>query len=290
MGAGSLRVLAKFHRNTCYRADLSGDYGGSNFIGRQCRSGKEFVYSSLPIAITTLSSNVATEFEFAFAANSFIPIDVSDLYLQVIFSGRLGDEDDALAVTTENVAEPNYIALGNMTDYVYDDGGDKHYHRVPYKLTVADVPLRDITLAIAGKPPLATMPLLRGGQHAQFAFLSSVKELPVELRYNGGVGVDGTVQANEFALDDAEIEYKRSCPVFYARGVYREYLYFLSQNASDHGISIKTLSGSRAAVTSKEGAVSKIDYACTVSNTGIADFSSMDPYGIESATPWSVSF
>jgi hypothetical protein len=53
---------------------------------------------------------------FDLSANP-IPIDATDLYLQVVFRGVLGLETDAVAVTTIDVHEPTYLTFGDYFDY-----------------------------------------------------------------------------------------------------------------------------------------------------------------------------
>lgn len=43
-----------------------------------------------------------------------IPINAMDLYLQVVYRGKLGDEPDALVVGTKDISEPTFIKI---TDY-----------------------------------------------------------------------------------------------------------------------------------------------------------------------------
>ena len=58
----------------------------------------DFTYSSsIPISISSLSSDAPSEFEFGFT-NEPIPISISDLSLEVRFTGKVGDEDNAVAI------------------------------------------------------------------------------------------------------------------------------------------------------------------------------------------------
>jgi hypothetical protein len=131
MGAGTLAAVIQFHRNTCYTDPaLAGDPGGSAFTGNNCRSAHEEIVVSDPVALQKLDYDEEKTFRFKFRKP--IPINASDVVLQVVFRGKLGEELDAVAVETKDISEPNHLAVANSTDAVYDDAGDKKYHAVPY--------------------------------------------------------------------------------------------------------------------------------------------------------------
>lgn len=76
----------------------------------------DFVYSvSAPISISSLSSTTPQGFTFDFSSNP-IPVDITDLYLQVVFNGRIGSEDNAVAMGIKDISEPTPIDLFNDTD------------------------------------------------------------------------------------------------------------------------------------------------------------------------------
>ncbi|QBB68886.1 hypothetical protein ELE36_00015 (plasmid) [Pseudolysobacter antarcticus] len=54
---------------------------------------------------------------FDFSADP-IPINATDLFLQVVYRGPLGDEQDGIAVGLVDVSEPTYVSILNHTDYV----------------------------------------------------------------------------------------------------------------------------------------------------------------------------
>jgi hypothetical protein len=110
MRAGSLWAIAKFHRNTCYGTseshDLSREYGSSGTNWTACRSPQEEIVVSAavpaPEGINTAPQSVA------FLFDSPIPINATDLYLQVVYRGPLGEEGDAVVVTTKDISEPTF--------------------------------------------------------------------------------------------------------------------------------------------------------------------------------------
>ncbi len=117
MGAGTLIAVAKYKVRTDYQADLSTDPPDSS--SRQ----DNFSYSvSAPIDINSLDSANEMECTFNFSSNP-IPVGITDLYLQVIFKGTLGNEiDNAIAVGMKDLSEPMQISLWNSTDMFYLDG------------------------------------------------------------------------------------------------------------------------------------------------------------------------
>ena len=77
---------------------------------------------SAPINIQTLNPDDSQDFTFDFS-QSPIPAGVTDLYLQVVFKGILGNETgNAVAVGMKDLNEPQHIILVNSTDRVYLDG------------------------------------------------------------------------------------------------------------------------------------------------------------------------
>ncbi len=113
--AGIIQAVAMYKNRPDYQPDLSTDPPiSSNTV--------TYSYSvSAPITITSLDSAVATEFTFSFESSP-IPAGITDLYLQVIFKGTLGNEaDNAVAVGMKDLNEPMQIIVWNATDRFYLD-------------------------------------------------------------------------------------------------------------------------------------------------------------------------
>ena len=147
MVGGQALAVAKFHRNNCYRNDLSGEMGLPANDYNTCRSKAEeiVVSASKPL---TLAAGVATApltFDFS---NNPIPLGATDLYLQVVYRGKLGQEADAVAVTTLDIAEPTTFDITNMTDYVLLDST---YYYVPDPYNPTGIP----SPALYGRTSLA---------------------------------------------------------------------------------------------------------------------------------------
>jgi len=110
---GTILAVAKYKKRTDYQPDLSAD--PPTAASREA----DFSYSvSAPIGITSLSSVAAEEFLFDFSANP-IPAGITDLYLQVVFKGTLGNEQDiAIAVGMKDLNEPDHHVIWNSTDQI----------------------------------------------------------------------------------------------------------------------------------------------------------------------------
>lgn len=125
MTNGDLVAIARFHRNTCYLPDLTGEWvqetatelGPGQFNRtytnqwQVCRSSVEEVLVSRPVSGVNLAANAENSFSFDF--ETAIPINATDLYLQIAYRGKLGDEEDAVAVQTIDISEPNYLVFAN---------------------------------------------------------------------------------------------------------------------------------------------------------------------------------
>jgi hypothetical protein len=295
MGPGTLRAVVKYHSNTCYRTDLAGEFGGDPlvFIGNACRSAEEYIAVSQPIAVAAgeVRSDQPKLFTFFFDDVNPIPIRAADAYLQIVFRGKLGLEDDAVAVTTKNIVEPNYMAVANMTDYIYDDVGDHKYH------PSTDLPVGDFGIAFGSNTsPIATIAQVRGGQHAQIAYLTDAIDLRATIFFSGYQDRNLVLAPEEFTLDDTSGKFQRSCPVFAARGVYREYHYFFYNMVSAHGLGWRQSSMRGSGAVNKEAESGKvhmhpaITYDCSVPTAGLYDFSAMTPFVPASALPWTINF
>ena len=256
MGAGSVRLVAKYHLNTCYQADLSGEDGGLNFGGNACRTTDEYVAVSDPVDVGGIARSYEEAKSFFFPGTLPIPINASDLNLQVVFRGRLGHEDDAIAVSTVDIGEPNFVAIGNITDYAFDIDGDQRFHALPYKLTTKPVTLSKVTFGFqnpgAGGAPLASLADLAAGEHARFAFLADRGKQSFWLRTQSSEGwtpEDGVpFDVDELFLDETAnpAQYVRSCPVSLERGLYQQFFRYFAQVAH-HQVS------GRAAVIGESG-------------------------------------
>ena len=120
MHDGTLVAVARYKHRIDYVPDLSANEP-------PVAESRETSYSysvSAPIQIESLGSDPATaaQFTFDFSANP-IPVGITDLFLQVVYQGSLGNEtDSAVAVGATDLSEPNHIAAWNLTDRFYLQG------------------------------------------------------------------------------------------------------------------------------------------------------------------------
>jgi hypothetical protein len=115
---GTLLAIAKFHRNNCYHSDLGGEYGSPGIDWQSCRASSEEIVVSQPQAVPAGINQDPTPVSFDFP--NPIPINATDLYLQVVYRGPLGEEPDAIAVATKDISEPTYVYVFNTWDqYLY---------------------------------------------------------------------------------------------------------------------------------------------------------------------------
>jgi hypothetical protein len=234
---------------------------------------------------------------------NYIPIDATEVRLQVLFRGRLGQEEDAVAITTVDIAEPNFVAVANNTDHYFDpslapNGGYRPADATnyPYVLDSVKVWFADPTTQSG---PAASLSEFGGGKHAQFAFLGERTGVRYWLRttsnqafYEGSEGSDFPVQ--EFLLDEgvSPARYWTNCPVVLARGMYRQYVQMYIREKGGR-IAVKSTG---AAVQSKDRVAEKLasmecyDWVAP-GEGGISDFSTLTPqFTPTSASQWSIGF
>jgi len=128
IGSGSLIAVARYKVIPDYSPDLA-NYPPD---GTVMMNNILYKYSvSLPVTLTPeeiISLNTQpTEFTFDFTGNE-IPAGITDLTLQVIFKGTLGNETDiAVAVGMKNLMEPTHQVLWNLTDMFSLYYGDAYH-------------------------------------------------------------------------------------------------------------------------------------------------------------------
>jgi len=112
---GVFIAIVKFHRNNCYQPDLSGEYGSPGIDWRVCRSPSEEIVFSAPAAVPDGINDALQPLVFDFSQN-VVPINATDLFLQVVYRGPLGDEADSIIVATKDISEPTYNYVFNTWD------------------------------------------------------------------------------------------------------------------------------------------------------------------------------
>ncbi|MBB5209335.1 hypothetical protein [Chiayiivirga flava] len=131
-GDPTLVAVARYHRNPCYKPDLSGErriaFDGAVTEPVGCglagtRTPFQELSVSKPVASSAAALNGAgQDLVFDFGAQP-IPVNATDLAIQVVYRGPLGLETDAIAVGTFDVREPTYLTHWNNSDYAACNGG-----------------------------------------------------------------------------------------------------------------------------------------------------------------------
>ncbi len=125
MSDGKLVAVVKFHRNLCYKSDLTGELTDLQ-QWETCRSKveetvvSEFATNEAGVEVTKVPFETegdprGARLVFRFSENE-IPINAWDVLLQVVYRGRLGAEEDAVVVTTQDISEPTYVQLVDSAD------------------------------------------------------------------------------------------------------------------------------------------------------------------------------
>lgn len=122
MSGGKVVAVLKFRRNTCYQDDLTGYPPFPNVDGITCRTKVEEIVVSDPLngGGTVALSSTPQPFEFTFPQG--LPINATDVRLQVVYRGALGEEADAVVVTTQDISEPTFFSYINASDYIQLNG------------------------------------------------------------------------------------------------------------------------------------------------------------------------
>ena len=120
-----LVAVARYHRNPCYTPTLSGergiDYQDATHSPPDCGSSRtpyQEISVSFPVvpAMGEIDGSSPMLEEFDFSADP-IPINATDLFIQIVYKGQLGDEDDGIAVGMLDVSEPTYLSVYNLDYY-----------------------------------------------------------------------------------------------------------------------------------------------------------------------------
>jgi hypothetical protein len=124
MMGGRLVAVLKYRRNkNLYVADLSAECGSPGVGLENCRGDGEKILVSTgvttadgtPVPSAVLPAGAGPQ-EFHFTFDEGLPLDVTDLYLQIVYRGLLGAENDAVVVATRDIPEPTYFTIINATD------------------------------------------------------------------------------------------------------------------------------------------------------------------------------
>ena len=128
MPGGTSVAVLKFYRNFSYTDNLASDTF-SNLAAavaayRAGRSLNEEIVVSTSVKdgngnpLTGLIPVTNTAQTFIFEFGQELPINATDVKLQVVYRGPLGSEADAVVVQTVDISEPTHFVYMNATDYI----------------------------------------------------------------------------------------------------------------------------------------------------------------------------
>jgi hypothetical protein len=138
LNGGTLRAIARFHRNNCYQSDLSGEWqldSGGNLM-QPCpdyRSPEEHLRMTATQQATFAPGETKN---MTFTFSDPIPYDVTDLILQVYYEGQVGIEAEAFAIGAADLSETTYFSILNGTD-MFDVNGQGFYYPDEIKSGIA---------------------------------------------------------------------------------------------------------------------------------------------------------
>lgn len=134
---GRMVAVARYHRNPCYKPDMTGERrvtmpftgtfqppSGCTAVGSRTRYQEISVSAEVSVAPGELGFGTASAFVdkvFDFA-NDPIPVNATDLFVQVVYRGPLGAEPDGLALGTYDAREPMFVTYWNNSDYFNQNG------------------------------------------------------------------------------------------------------------------------------------------------------------------------
>jgi hypothetical protein len=207
MQGGTLVAVAKYTLNGCYQPDLSGDYSGRFDTGeifpptgctfQQYLAGEEQISQSAAQLGVNLDPTPA-EFTFDFSSQP-IPVNARDLRIQVVYTGTLGAEADAIAFGGRDISEPTHLVVYNNSDYFLLDGrfytpaqirSDPALAQRVAGLDIDARPLATVSMSVVeGKPIVGPSGAVPVNGYTRVAVLAD-RDTPIKLnvlsRFEGG--------------------------------------------------------------------------------------------------------
>jgi hypothetical protein len=189
--SGVVVAIAKFRRNKCYIENtLQGEVQAMKVNGRtdqdifdNCRDVTEEIVVSDPVALPGVLANGSTvPLTFNFTNPNRIPINVMDLYLQVVYRGPLGDEADALVVGTRDVSEPTFFTISNNTNYQQNLAPGAKDCEFVKRGTVEGGPATKVDFKISLKNDLTSPIISTQLLDNQYAMFAAISEGPIRLK------------------------------------------------------------------------------------------------------------
>jgi len=188
LSGGTVQAIANFHHNGCYSADLLGEFRVDE-TGNLITPCNNYRSEDPDIRVTEeqpASFGVGAIQDFTFDFGNPIPLDATDLFIQVYYRGKVGDQENDFAIGAADVSEPTWIAVVNATD-VFELNADKFY---PYQEIIDNI----------AQPPYSVIDI--DGDH-KFNPARDVDprggDVNFEIKVNGDVVGNATVGEGRFA-------------------------------------------------------------------------------------------
>ena len=164
--SGEVQAIAHFHRNNCYKPDLSGEFtdddtGGLTPPCPNYRSDEAHVRVGTPDQ-SSFALAVGESKEMSFTFSDPIPLDATDLIIQVYYNGTVGTESSAFALGAVDVSEPTFVTIMNGTD-VFELNGNAFYYYNDIINNIAQPPYSIIDFNHNGKYDQGVDLDVRGG-------------------------------------------------------------------------------------------------------------------------------
>jgi hypothetical protein len=191
MPSGTVVAVAKFRRNKCYIENtLQGEVQAMKVNGRtdqdifdNCRDVTEEIVVSDPVVLPGVLTNGSTvPLTFNFTNPNRIPINVMDLYLQLVYRGPLGDEADAVVVGTRDVSEPTFFTISNNTNYQQNFAPGAQDCEFVKRNAVEGGPATKVDFKISLKNDLTTPIISTQLLDNQYAMFAAISEGPIRLK------------------------------------------------------------------------------------------------------------
>jgi hypothetical protein len=217
---GRLVAVAKFHRNGCYKDDLSGEFKPP--LQPACpdyRTDTEEIVVSNAFDNQTLDSTNPAPYTFTFAQQ--IPINATDLQIQVVYRGALGTDPDEVVAGAVDVFEPTYFSVYNTTDQILFNGVFKDTTD-PSLLPTLDTNPQDGVIDVQydrtnldvrfgftpqfTATPLATVIGLPPARYARVAILTDRDPYPVPIQTNGTLFFTSSIQQYDPITDQIDLK------------------------------------------------------------------------------------
>jgi hypothetical protein len=210
---GYVYAVATFHTNSCYAVDLSSEQDPS----QTCRSQDASVFVSNPLSISSLSASSSRTMTFTFPQGQVIPLNATNLSLQVVFSGQLGAEANSVAVGALDISEPTYWTMENDSDLIYRDAASSPQ---PPAWALSGRPFTAYNSWVSFGGPgtqTAVASTMATGHYARLAFLTNAAPYLQPVYYGIETTTYDPINVPPSQFDNSSGSWQRQGPAFIVR-------------------------------------------------------------------------